>query len=207
MPVAAKTYLYRRPKHHVLNLINKDPKTGTLIHEGQQLISAFAGIDLAVRGVSMNNGALVECLRILRKIEKAGHREVALQYEYIEFTEAEKKIIETSVLGFGWSKHASEIGHNLWVSWMAFLEGFDPESETYKEAWLEYDPMNPPPAYVESKRRVEAAREKYEAEVRKAEEEAIAKKAAASASPSDVTEAPAGEAQAIDASPGIDPAP
>lgn len=175
MSVATKTYLYRRPKHNVLTLVNKDPETGTLFPQGQQLISAFAGIDLAVRGVSMNNGALVECLRILRKIEKVGHREVALQHEYIEFTEAEKKIIETSVLGFGWSKHAQEIGHNLWVSWTSFLEGFDPESETYAEAWIAYDPMNPPAAYVESKRKVEAAREKYEAEVLKAEEEALAK--------------------------------
>jgi hypothetical protein len=174
---AVKTYLYKRPAHNTLTITSPDPSTGTPIVRGRHLVSAFAGIDMAVRAVAMNGQNLVEVLRIIRKLEKAMHREVALHAQYVEFTTVEKKIITDSILQFPWSRNAQELGHNLWIMWTSFLEGFDDTSDTYASTWLEYDPMNPPEEYATWKIKHAQDIATWESKVKEAEEAAAAKAA------------------------------
>lgn len=180
---AVKTYLYKRPAHNTLTIMSVDPETKTQVVQGRHLISAFAGMDMAVRGVAMNGQNLVEVLRIIRKLEKAMHRQIMLHAQYVEFTAIEKKIITDSILQFPWSKNAQELGHNLWITWTTFLEGFDDSSDVYASTWLEYDPMNPPEEYAAWKIQHAKNISEWEAKVREAEETAASKVTQESAPP------------------------
>ena len=174
MATAVKTFLYKRPKHSQLQLVQKDKDTGTLIQQGIQPVSAFAGIDAAVRGVSLGGGNLHESLRILRKLEKASHREFNLHPMYVEFTSAEKDIIVNSVNQFNWSKLCADIGHNLWTNWLDFLAGFVSDDELFAQTWIEYDPTNPPAEYAAWKIEYAEALAAYNKAVEEAEARAAA---------------------------------
>jgi hypothetical protein len=174
-----ETYLYKRPQHFLLRIIANDPDTNTQILKGEQAISAFAGIDIAVRGVSMNNGQLADSLRIIRKLEKASHRETSLHDLYVEFTAQERKIIEASVIGFDWSKFCAQNNTNLWINWIEFLEGFIEGTDTNKATWTVFDPKNPSEDYASWKLAHAELIESYNAEVKAAELRAAAKAAEA----------------------------
>ena len=177
-----KLFLYKRPNHAtVITDSEKDPKTGTLLIKKQMAVSAFVGIDIAVRGVSIGGTTMVEALRILRKIEKASHDVPNLQDRYLILKPSERKIVETSVTTFNWSKFCTENGINLWTSWLDFLNGFDPEADEYASTWLEYDPMNPPIEYATWKLQHDKDIAAYNDRIAKAEAAAAAKKQAASA--------------------------
>lgn len=176
--MTATTYLYKRPTHSILRVVDNDPVTNTPIVKQEHYVSAFNGIDLAVRAVSMNNGHLAEALRIIRKLEKASHRDPKLHAQYVEFTAQEKKIIEDSVLGFDWSKFCTQNNTTLWTNWTGFLEGFVSETEIYEKTWLSFDPKNPPSEYAAWLLEHEKNLAAYDAEVRAATE-AAAKKAEA----------------------------
>lgn len=172
------TYLYKRPNHSVIRVVDTDPITKTQIVKEEHYVSALIGIDLSVRSVSMNGGTLADALRIIRKIEKAAHRDTRLHAMYVEFTAKEKKIIEDSVLGFDWSKFCATNNTNIWTNWIGFLEGFIAETETYGKTWIPFDPKNPPVEYATWLLEHEKAVAAYDAEVRAATE-AAAKKAEA----------------------------
>lgn len=147
--MSEQLFLYKRPNHvNVITESAKDPKTGTLIVKKQTLVSAFVGIDIAVRGVSIGGNTMVEALRVLRKIEKSSHAVANLQDRYLILKPGERKLIETSVTTFNWSKYCTDSGINLWINWLEFLEGFDPEAEDYASTWLAYDPLKPPAEYA-----------------------------------------------------------
>lgn len=176
--MSEQLFLYKRPNHvNVITESAKDPKTGTLIVKKQTLVSAFVGIDIAVRGVSIGGNTMVEALRVLRKIEKSSHAVANLQDRYLILKPGERKLIETSVTTFNWSKYCTDSGINLWINWLEFLEGFDPESESYAATWISYDPMNPPEEYATWKTQHTADIAKYNERVANAEKAAATKKA------------------------------
>jgi hypothetical protein len=149
--MAEKMYLYHRPNHAVVSDTDRDPETGTVIMRGKSLVSAFFGLDLAVRSVCLGAGTLAEALRVLRKIEKANHAVPQLQDRYLVLKPSERKLIEHACNTFNWSRFCEEQGMNIWTGWMEFLEGFDPESDVYAKTWISYDPLNPPTEYADWK--------------------------------------------------------
>lgn len=171
------TYLYKRPNHSIIRVVDTDKDTGTPIVKAEHYVSAFTGIDLAVRSVSMSGGKIADALRIIRKLEKASHRDVNLHSLYVEFTAHEKKIIETSALEFDWSKFCASNNTNIWINWLLFLEGFVEGTETHLKTWIPFDPKDPPAEYatwlLEHEKRIQA----YDAEVRAATEAAAKKEA------------------------------
>lgn len=148
--MSAKTYLYRRPDHAVVKMPQRTPGSNTVLVT-DVAVSAFQGIEIAVRGTSIGGGTLVEALRVLRKIEEASHDVPKLEARYLVLKPSERKLIEDAVAKFDWSKFCADTGANLWTNWMEFLEGFDPESEEHKKTWIAFDPLNPPAEYVDWK--------------------------------------------------------
>lgn len=171
----SKTYLYHRPAHGHVRIMQKDPATDTVVEAGIQTVSALSGIIEAVKATSLGQGMLVDGIRVIKKLEAAHkYQQADLVDEYIVFTEQEKNVICNAMNTFNWSKFAEETGNTLWTNWIALLAGFSAEfEEEYKAAWLEYDPLNPPAAFAEWKRSHAESVEKYEAAVKAAEEKAI----------------------------------
>ena len=168
--MSEQLFLYKRPDHaKVITETAKDPKTGTLIVKKQSLVSAFVGIDIAVRGIAIGGNTMVEALRVLRKIEKSSHAVANLQDRYLILKQSERKIVETSVTTFNWSKFCTDNGINLWVNWLEFLDGFDPESDEYSNTWLAYDPLTPPAEYAAWKVQHDKDIRDYDARVAAAE--------------------------------------
>lgn len=167
--MAEKLFLYKRPNHAVVNDTDRDPATGTVIVKGKSLVSAFFGLDLAVRSVSLGGGTLAEALRVLRKIDKASHTIPQLQDRYLILKQSERKIVEHAVSTFNWSRFCEEQNMNIWISWVEFLEGFDTESDVYAATWLSYDALNPPAEFAEWKLSHSTALEKYNKQVADAE--------------------------------------
>jgi hypothetical protein len=176
--MSEQLFLYKRPDHaKVITETAKDPKTGTLIVKKQSLVSAFVGIDIAVRGIAIGGNTMVEALRVLRKIEKSSHAVANLQDRYLILKQSERKIVETSVTTFNWSKFCTDNGINLWVNWLEFLDGFDPESDEYSNTWLAYDPLTPPAEYAAWKVQHDKDIRDYDARVAAAENAAADKAA------------------------------
>lgn len=168
--MSEQLFLYKRPDHaKVITETAKDPKTGTLIVKKQSLVSAFVGIDIAVRGIAIGGNTMVEALRVLRKIEKSSHAVANLQDRYLILKQSERKIVETSVTTFNWSKFCVDNGINLWINWLEFLDGFDPESDEYSNTWLAYDPLTPPAEYAAWKVQHDKDIRDYDARVAAAE--------------------------------------
>jgi hypothetical protein len=171
--MSTKTFLYKRPAHHMTKIIEKRGDVTMLA--GELPTSAFVGIDAAIRGVAMGNNTLAIAIRILRKLEKAMHtHETSLHHLFVEFTEQEKQIICSAVNQFNWSEFAVQTGNTTWTRWIDFLEAFDTESDAHKSSWTEYDPLKPSVEYAEW--RVQYAKDlaAYEQKVAEARAAALA---------------------------------
>lgn len=194
-PQTPKTWLFRVPNPGVVRVVQPNAE-GVQTYMGDQLVSAFAGIDEAIRYVGFNGQNLVENLRLLRKFEKAAHkREPGLDFLYIEVTESEKNTIVSAGAGFNWSAYAAQTGNSLWIHWMDLLEIFDTESEAHARAFRVYDPMNPDAEYVEFKRWHAERLAAYEKQIAEAEAKALADKQAETKSEA----APVAEPEVIEA--------
>lgn len=179
-----KAWLYHRPKHAAVTLVDKLPN-GNNVARGVQAVSAFTGIMEAVKATSMGNGQLIDSLRIIKKLDSANqYPDANLIEEYVVFTEAEKALIIAAVTGFNWSKFVAESGNTVWTSWVEFLAGFNAEfEEEYARSWIAYDPLNPPVEFAEWKKKHAASKAEYEAKVAEAEARALASKEVKTESP------------------------
>lgn len=179
--MSTKSYLYRRPAHINVRMVEKDPETGTNVEKGTQVVVAFAGISEAVKATSMQAGQLVDSIRLLKKLDAPfKHGVLELVDEYIVVTEAEKALMLNAVNSFNWSKFSADTGNTVWINWIGFLAGFNEEfTDEYKFTWTEYDPLNPPVEYAEWKLKHAAAVDARLAAIKQAEEAAVAAKKAA----------------------------
>lgn len=162
-----KQYLYQRPKHTVIRVPDRLPNGATRFVEAA--VSAFQGIEYAIRGTSLKEPTFVEALRVLRKIEKASHEVPALQHRYLVLKPSERKLIEQAVTKFNWSEFCTNNNIDVWIQWGDFLDGFDSESDIYAETWQAFDPLNPTKEYAEWKQQHQTALEKYNQSIADAE--------------------------------------
>lgn len=170
-----KIFLYKRPEHMPTKMVKR--QDGILVDAGVTYTSALIGLDAAVRGTSMGGGILVDSLRILRKIDAAVHQhEVKLHFKYTEFTEIEKEIITVAGINFDWSKYSIDSGNTSWIHWIEFLEGFDKESDTYRNTWIEYDPLHPDAGYAEWKENYKVLENEWNEKVEAARRAALSAK-------------------------------
>ena len=205
--MSAKHYLYRRPDHAIVKMPQRQPGSNTVLVT-DCAVSAFNGIEIALRGTKIGGGTLVESLRILRRIEEASHDVPKLEARYLVLKPSERKLIEEAVVQFDWSKFCADTGANLWTNWMEFLEGFDPESDRYAKTWIAFDPLNPPTEYADWKAKHTADLAAYNEAVAAAEAAKLSN-AAPTAPPAqaEASSAPAAESVAVaDPVPASEPA-
>lgn len=166
-----KMYLYQRPKHNIIRVPERLPNGATRFVEAA--VSAFQGIEYAIRGTSLKEPTFVEALRVLRKIENASHEVPALQHRYLVLKPSERKLVEQAVTKFNWSEFCTNNTIDVWLQWGDFLEGFDSESDVYADTWQAFDPLNPTKEYAEWKQQHQIALEKYNQSVANAEAAAL----------------------------------
>ena len=170
--MAEKMFLYCRPNHTLIKSPEKLPNGA--VRYVQLAVSAFQGIEYAIRGTSLQAPTLIESLRVLRKFDAASHDVPALHARYVVLKQSERKLVEQAIAKFDWTRFATDNNMDVWLLWTEFLECVDSESEVYAKTWIEYDPMNPPAAFVQWK----AEHEKRLAEYNKAVADAEARKLA-----------------------------